>query len=355
MALETDNHIWVLCDTGVGFQPLSFFVNLTSPATPVEVPEGYQHWLQIFSDNWGIDLDVFYPRPRPKPGKIIKVIIQCPFCGRSEVTWKHGEWGLFAVEVLPHLEEDCWREDGLATRVAGDAEPPALPWLKHTPEDYRAIASQYRKALADRLRHLQLIQEHQPLVERAESLLSSDSWLDTALGLMALTGRRVIEILKTGSFEVLPDSQANVGFSGHVKARYSSKARPSPHQIPVLTSPTLVVDAWRRLRQTKRFEALDSPAVYNQTATRLGEACRRYFSDWVPNSALKELRSLYALIACGLHCPPNMDSTCYISKVLGHCELDLNTAISYGGFYLVSLEKPRQRRLRPCDRRQECP
>jgi len=104
MALKMKNTVWVLCDTGADFQPVSFFMrNIPFNATKVSSPRGYMHWLQIWEEGCGaVEVNVFYPK-RSVEGEEVKV--QISINGKNEfISWIHGAAYLFANEVLTRLQ-----------------------------------------------------------------------------------------------------------------------------------------------------------------------------------------------------------------------------------------------------------
>jgi integrase len=90
------------------------------------------------------------------------------------------------------------------------------------------------------------------VLKLAESLLESDSYTSLAWGLALLTGRRSVELLYQGGFEIIDIN--NVLFSGQAKKREGVKSESYP--IPVLADSALIVKALDRLR------ALPEVSVY---------------------------------------------------------------------------------------------
>ncbi len=114
MSIETKESVWVLCDTGSGYQPYSWFNYNSwqdSQNTDIQKLKNYKHWLSIFNDVSGFYVDIFYPE-NAKNGKWCKVLAfhpkglyQLKKMRFDSITWIHGEDGLFATEILTILEK----------------------------------------------------------------------------------------------------------------------------------------------------------------------------------------------------------------------------------------------------------
>jgi hypothetical protein len=157
------------------------------------------------------------------------------------------------------------------------------------------------------------------ITARAAQLIESDRPLDIAAGLLALTGRRPIEILKTARFELTGD-QNTVMFSGQAK---SIELRPI--EIPTLIDAKRITAALERLRDGLPLQHADNTAVNRQTAKQLGQIVRRHFSeDLVP----KDLRDVYLDAAYNAR-KPEVSRWAYAAEILGHDPLDVSTGFGY--------------------------
>lgn len=171
------------------------------------------------------------------------------------------------------------------------------------------------------------------LILKASELLDSTSYLNIALGLMLLTGRRVTEILKTASMSVITDE--SVMFAGQLKTKGADNAQTDPYEIPVLTDSQTVVDVLSKLRQFKDFSSLSNDQVHSRCNKSLNEYVKKHFGKLILEVKLKDLRSAYATICHDFYCPDQISQTAYFAQILGHSKEDLTTAQSYQDFYLV--------------------
>ena len=170
------------------------------------------------------------------------------------------------------------------------------------------------------------------LIIKARDLLNSTSYLNIALGLMLLTGRRSTEVLKTGVLSVLSDK--SVMFAGQLKTKGSDNAQTSPYEIPVLTTSQTAVDSLAKLRELRVFSGLSNDQVHSKVNKSLNESVKRHFGALVPLVKLKDLRSAYATICHDFYCPDHISQTAYFAQILGHSNEDLTTAQSYQDFYI---------------------
>lgn len=174
-----------------------------------------------------------------------------------------------------------------------------------------------------------------PLIARSEQLLNSRSYAAIALGLILLTGRRPIEILKLGFFVEDGDK---LRFSGQAKTKGSNKSRDN-YLIPCLCSREKAIAALDRIRQQKNFSENDNRYVQRKTGKTLREQYDRYFSDIYPVKEVPpySLRAAYGAICWDLYGKYGFDDDQhYLSLILGHSDEDDDTARHYKRFKLVS-------------------
>jgi len=170
----------------------------------------------------------------------------------------------------------------------------------------------------------------------AKDLLESDSYLAVALGLMAVTGRRATEILKTAQFEKISDE--SVEFTGQLKTRGASTAQTVPYTIPTLIDADTVTDALQRLRALKDFSELTEKAVHSKCNKSLGESVRRKFAGVFETPKPKDLRAIYAACCLEAYYNPHtmgIGDDEYLARILGHGHGDQTTAQSYKEFSLL--------------------
>jgi Telomere resolvase len=239
----------------------------------------------------------------------------------------------------------------MAVRAALGESHPALRYLKPSIDDQAAVKeAQLQKSLADQtdLRPI----DGEDLTDRAIALLDHRA----AAALMLLTGRRKIEILRTGHLSAVPAGTAlsenapaehTLVFDGQAKTRGAVSAQTAPYPIPVLAKPQLVLDAFARLRDSYDCAYLTNEQVHNRTSKTLNGYVAQFFSDDAGNAMMpKDLRAAYATIAWEWFAPPHIAQSAYIARILGHSELDLVTVQSYIDFYPLGHKRDFQRAYR---------
>ena len=183
------------------------------------------------------------------------------------------------------------------------------------------------------------------LIETANNLLKPDNvdFYNTVIALLAVTGRRPIEILSTGSFQ---KSGANdLFFSGQAKTREAKHAR-GDFNIFVLANPEKVLAALKKIRTEKDFSGLTNRQIESRTSGYLGIASRKHFNHVLSGTDMitpKSLRGIWVNIAHQLFRPMSIPSV-FATNQLGHATPDGQkvsraSADNYMQFYLPALEK----------------
>jgi integrase len=209
--------------------------------------------------------------------------------------------------------------------------------LRLSDEDYAQLKVEYLQQINEDQSHLRPL-DPDTVIQTARSLLSAPRYIQVTAGLMLLTGRRVIEVLKTGVFEYA-GTEGTIHFSGQAKTRNAEGTRTESYQIPILASADTILESWHRLREEKGEDFAQKPnnKVTTGVSKMLTETVRKAFGrDFKP----KDLRSAYAQICYHRFCPSYKSDTVYFSEILGHKLIgdestDLMTAQSYRDFYIA--------------------
>lgn len=206
--------------------------------------------------------------------------------------------------------------------------------LKHLKPHKKVVdkeRKEYRKEIQVRTETNELtpIQNYTELIEFAKGLLESSSYLKVSLGLILLTGRRSVEILKTGTFEKVQSKKNEVLFSGQAKKRGENS---QPYKIPILCAPNLVISALEWLRGEKHeLLSITEKEINSKCAAPLNQYSKS-FAVWLGGGCTPhDLRKAYAAIAYGQ--TNKRDSfRGFAAKVLGHnsdSELTTETYFKY--------------------------
>lgn len=193
------------------------------------------------------------------------------------------------------------------------------------------------------------------MIQKAIRALKSPKWNEVAAGLLLLTGRRQVEILKTAEFRRTKDKWHPL-FRGQVKTREAEGTQTDWYSIPVLTPAPAVLKAVSALRlliplTTKSHvnpAKLTNEQVHSRLAAMVWTAARSIFGpDWAP----KDLRAAHACMCYELFAHESMSQAAYYARILGHQRLvqrsglanperhtaaiaDLKTAAYYLQFYI---------------------
>lgn len=196
------------------------------------------------------------------------------------------------------------------------------------------------------------------VIERANSLLESESYVSKVAGLYLLTGRRHGEILITGQFdEPLFDTVTNpiidewlefdmesALFSGQTKRKNNQDV---PYNIPILAPLEIISNAIAWLRTNKSHK----PGQRPKGSKELGIKVRKEFQDTnlLPIPSGKDdylnphnLRSTYSAICWQLYRASEYSTRCtedlFIKAIMGHTEDTTESAQSYLDYEIVGAE-----------------
>ena len=203
--------------------------------------------------------------------------------------------------------------------------------LRLTKEETNIVNINYKTKIKIEQSNLKLIKNPQGLIDRAISLLSSNSYINRVLALATLTGRRVAEIGCTAEF--IPFNNNIVIFKGQLKTKGKECV---DYKIPLLTTIKPIITCLKTMRLDKP-EYINNPDKFHSNCSKeLSLKVKKYFSEFVEGViTAKDLRAIYATIACAKYKQDSRKTAqCYYSEILGHSENDLNTCNSYFDFYL---------------------
>ena len=196
------------------------------------------------------------------------------------------------------------------------------------------------------------------VIDKALSLLESNSYINKVAGLYLLTGRRHEEILITGFFETSyfnTDEDSLISewleldiesalFSGQVKRKGNTDI---PYNIPILAPLEIIQNKIEWLRINKPHQ----PGQRPKGSKELGLKVRKEFQDnnLLPIPSGKDtylnphnLRSAYAAICWQLYRASESELNCtediFIKAIMGHTEESTLSAQSYQDYELNECE-----------------
>lgn len=155
-----------------------------------------------------------------------------------------------------------------------------------------------------------------------EKLLDSKGWREVAVGLIAATGRRASEILKTAEFDQI--GQFEINFSGQLKAKGEER---EAYSTFTLIESNKVCDALLRLRRMPEIKELKKKTLAEIDSGRNSTVNKIVVETFSPiiepptgeeRLSTKNLRASYAAIAIYLFCPWKQEPSQFIRERLGH-------------------------------------
>lgn len=158
------------------------------------------------------------------------------------------------------------------------------------------------------------------ILRRAESTLADEraNAFDLACALAVVTGRRMVELFRTGEFKPRPKTHGEYTalFSGQVKK--NDLVESLPYAIPLLCKYKDVKSAIARLRKEKPAVAMTNMEVNQKWSNSCNTAARRWLGS---GRKFHDLRMAYAVISYTLALPHTWSLNLFVSKVLGHAAL----------------------------------
>lgn len=219
-----------------------------------------------------------------------------------------------AISQLELTEANRWRNP--RTR---DWEHIALKYMNFTEEEWAAMNAPSAEDFSQRVHAQQLLDHPWEILQRAEQLLTSAQWEELVVGLAVVTGRRLTEVLKTGTLH--PKSAWTVVFSGQLKRR---DILLDPYEIPTLVPAEQVLAAWTQVRAQVDCGTMETREVSAAYSQQVGDVARRAFHGLVPVRTNDEdlythlFRTVYARLAVWLYCPPQVMDLTYMATIQGH-------------------------------------
>jgi hypothetical protein len=217
----------------------------------------------------------------------------------------------------------------------------ALRYMNYPREEWKAFNKPSEDQAKKRRENVRLIDDPYAVVDRAASLLDSSDWVKIAVGLGAVTGRRLGEVMGVG--ELSPKTMYTALFTGQLKR---SDALLAPYEIPLLLPSGVVLVAWSRLRGMVDCSGMEEDLISKTYGVRLSEAALEHFGGLIPERYQAKkgkkglyfhaLRSAYAAIAVNWFCPIPVHDLEYRPAILGQYwtnEGELERDVQAGLYY----------------------
>jgi hypothetical protein len=219
------------------------------------------------------------------------------------------------IKVLPVTDDNSWENPR-----TGEREHLGLKVFNLSEGEWVQMNARNQGVTQERLTQQVLLKDPDALVERAMSLLFSQAWADLVVGIAVCTGRRLAEIMKTGTFTVKEPYTA--WFAGQLKGRGRESER---YEVPTLVRAFLVVEAVQRLRALVDCSGLEIEQVSQKYGKAVNEAVARSYGDLDElirttreKVSVHNFRGISARIACFWYAPPSVADITYMAQIQGH-------------------------------------
>jgi hypothetical protein len=153
---------------------------------------------------------------------------------------------------------------------------------------------------------------------------------DCACALSCVTGRRMVEIFRTGVFTPVKNEPYACIFEGQAKKQFAYEG----YKIPLLVEFDLMNDALNRLRVSKNTEDLNNSEVNLRYSSSCNTAARRLFGE---ARTFHTCRAVYGVLSFHTAMPHTYSLNMWLSKILGHASL--GNSLNYSSIHVEHLDE----------------
>lgn len=148
-------------------------------------------------------------------------------------------------------------------------------------------------------------------------LKKSSDIFDIGACIALATGRRLIEVFKSGKFKKI--SENRVMFYGQAKRRFEKETPAYEIYVLGLTADELIKNV-RKIRKGRPYDNMTNEEVGTKVTTETNRILRIYLG-----MTSEKIRSAYIELAYKKYANENMSKSTFGAKLLGHCEYDIGT------------------------------
>ena len=190
------------------------------------------------------------------------------------------------------------------------------------------------KAVFKKTSNVVTIKNVSQYLSKANDLLESKDVYEVAIGVMALTGRRSIEVMKMARFNL-------VGKNLHL-SKFKGQAKKNPididkgYNIYILNmNVKRIQKALAFIRAELNFKNMTNAEVTSKVTNKLIHRVNKHFQDYLGyDLTTHSLRAVYAGICLANFFNPHKYTVSrFLFDLLGHAEDDIDTANKYQKFY----------------------
>jgi len=259
---------------------------------------------------------------------------------------KHEDMNQASIALFEHFCHDplvlqCKKQRDIKFRggYSGDeyidhliVEIPLFPeYMKNfhvSKDDQEAVRHEVKESLEARSAASITITNAKEILGRAAAILRDKDadpfMIFAAVGLV--TGRRNVEIIKTGNFEKCARGKYSALFSGAAKKRLNEADTPETYEIPLLAKFKIVCKALGRARAAlPRAASMENAAINQSFGKRMGTAAQRLLRDDLVTA--HSLRKCYGALSFQSF-KNTMSFNLWLCRVLLHDGLDVSVHYS---------------------------
>lgn len=222
------------------------------------------------------------------------------------------------------------------TLLAGiDILPEFIKELKVTNAERSLLQAKSEKALNKKGSNVFQV-DADAIVHKCVDLLenSKTNIFDLAVAISLLTGRRMIEVFKTGQF-IATDNAFTAIFEGQAKKRTEVS-----YKIPLLAPLSMIQKGLTKLRLTKNTDDLSNAEVNLRFSTSCNSAARRVLGF---EKHFHDARGIYAVVCYESRMPHNLSLNFFVSKVLGH--VGMQQSLNYACLHVTNVTEGMKQKI----------
>jgi len=218
----------------------------------------------------------------------------------------------------------------------------AWKYLKESLDFYRERTTKTLQKSENRLQEseaitLEIVEQY---IATATKLITSHDWREVVTGIIALTGRRFGEGMKTAKFE--PTSLYKLRFTGQLKHGIED------YEMFSLVESHIIAKELNRLRKMPEIKALKNEEIEqitNDKNSTVNNCVKEHFGSFVPvlpddkgtgNLSTRTLRYIYAAIASYWFKPVRKETITFYQEQLGH--ISKTASFSYVAYQVCDNE-----------------
>jgi hypothetical protein len=152
-----------------------------------------------------------------------------------------------------------------------------------------------------------------------------------------VTGRRMIEVFRTGQFKAVSGDALAASFAGQAKKQ---DLKSVAYNIPLLAPFDHVTEALNRLRISKNTEDLNNSEVNLRYSSSCNAAARRLLGE---GRRFHDCRAVYGVLSFTLAMPHTLSLNLWLCRALGHSSL--TNSLNYSSIHVIDVREEDKRQF----------